>query len=103
MPTIHGTISTTTDVDIYKPPEDKKIVLTMVRFVNSGTATVTLTLKQVDPIGNAKELDEITLAAGQEFGMALDNGVYDLDVGAKLVGVLNTNGVVKYTLTYRLV
>jgi len=102
MPTIHGQLTDTSDVVIYAPPRHRKVVPIVVRLVNSGTATVTVTLKQVDPAGNATTLDEVTLAAGQEFGMTLDNGVYDLDKGAKLTGALDAAGTVNYTITYRL-
>ena len=102
MPTIHNKLTDTTDTIIYTPPRHRKMVPTMVRFVNKGSNTVTVTLKQVDPEGNAKELDEITLAASQEFGMTLDSGVYDLDRGKSLSGVLDAAGTVNYTITYRL-
>lgn len=111
MPTIHGELTSTTDTTIYQPPKHRKMIPTLVKFVNKGTATVTVTLKAVDLGGNEDVIDEITLAAGQEVGMipqppiamkALDSGVYDLDKGDKLVGVLDTAGTVKYTITYRL-
>lgn len=102
MPTIHGALTATSDTDIYQPPRHRKMVPTVVRFVNAGSNTVTVTLKQVDPADNAQVIDEITLPSGQEFGMTLDSGVYDLDKGAKLVGALDAAGTVKYTITYRL-
>lgn len=102
MPTIHGQLTSTTDTVIYAPPLHRKMVPTVVRLVNNGSNTITVTLKQVDPAGNAQDLDEITLAAGQEFGMTLDSGVYDLDRGRRLVGVLSDTGTVNYTITYRL-
>lgn len=102
MPTIHGELTSTTDTTIYQPPKHRKMIPTLVKFVNKGTATVTVTLKAVDLGDNEDVIDEITLAAGQEGGMNLDSGVYDLDKGDKLVGVLDTAGTVKYTITYRL-
>lgn len=110
MPTIHGELTSTTDTTIYQPPKHRKMIPTLVKFVNKGTDTVTVTLKAVDLGGNEDVIDEITLAqpggiilaAGQEVGMNLDSGVYDLDKGDKLVGVLDTAGTVKYTITYRL-
>jgi len=102
MPTIRGTLTGTSDVVIYAPPKHRKMVPTVIRLVNSGSNTVTITLKQVSPANDEAVIDEITLPSSQEFGMTLDSGVYDLDRGAKLVGALNAAGTVKYTITYRL-
>lgn len=102
MPTIHGQLTGTTDTVIYAPPLHRKMVPTVVRIVNSGSNTITVTLKQVAPDSTAQVIDEITLPAGQEFGMTLDSGVYDLDRGSRLAGVLSDTGTVSYTITYRL-
>jgi len=103
MPTRYFELTDTNAHDLIVPPAHRKVVITMLRLKNTGTSTVTVTLSQISPDGNdTKTVDKIDLPAGQEFGITLDSGAYDLERGYKLQGVLSAASTVRVAVTYKL-
>ena len=103
MPTRQFTLTSTSSTDILVPPRNRKVTITMLRLANTGSSDATVTLQQVSPDGSiTKTLAEIEVKAGQEFGITLDSGAYELFRGFKLTGLLSTSTTVNGEMTYKL-